>query len=59
MACRHHDGSERPQESLWGDIPVLMLESDIVDISSYNEADARNRINAFIDTLETRKKRGA
>jgi hypothetical protein len=45
-------------KKVYGDIPVLMLEGDIVDISSYSEADTRNRIDAFIDTLETCKKRG-
>jgi hypothetical protein len=33
------------------------MESDIVDISSYNEADTHNRIDAFIDTLEAVKSR--
>jgi len=34
----------------------LILESDIVDISSYSEVDTRNRIDAFIETLEQTKK---
>jgi len=42
---------------VYGDIPSLILESDIVDISSYNEADTRARIDAFIDTLEAVKSR--
>jgi benzoyl-CoA reductase/2-hydroxyglutaryl-CoA dehydratase subunit BcrC/BadD/HgdB len=40
---------------VYRDIPSLILESDIVDISSYNEADTRARIDAFIDTLEAVK----
>ena len=39
-------------------MPSLILESDIVDISSYNEADTRARIDTFIDTLEAVKSRG-
>jgi hypothetical protein len=27
------------------------MEGDIVDVSSYNEADTRNSIDAFIETL--------
>jgi len=45
-------------KKVYGDIPSLILESDIVDISSYNEADTRARIDAFIDTLEAVKSRG-
>jgi benzoyl-CoA reductase/2-hydroxyglutaryl-CoA dehydratase subunit BcrC/BadD/HgdB len=44
-------------KKVYRDIPSLVLESDIVDISSYNEADTRARIDAFIDTLEAVKKR--
>jgi benzoyl-CoA reductase/2-hydroxyglutaryl-CoA dehydratase subunit BcrC/BadD/HgdB len=43
-------------KKVYRDIPSLVLESDIVDISSYNEADTRARIDAFIDTLEAVKK---
>jgi len=39
-------------KKVYGDIPTLILESDIVDISSYSEADTHNRIDAFIETLE-------
>ena len=39
-------------KKVYGDIPVLIMEGDIVDISSYNEADTHNRIDAFIDALE-------
>jgi benzoyl-CoA reductase/2-hydroxyglutaryl-CoA dehydratase subunit BcrC/BadD/HgdB len=40
---------------VYGEIPVLIMEGDIVDISSYNEADTRNRIDAFIEALEAAK----
>jgi len=42
-------------KKVYRDIPSLILESDIVDISSYNEADTKARIDAFIDTLEAVK----
>jgi len=45
-------------KKIYRDIPSLILESDIVDISSYNEADTRARIDSFIDTLEAVKSRG-
>jgi len=32
-----------------------VLESDIVDISSYSEADTHARIDAFIETVESVK----
>ncbi|MBK5100113.1 MAG: 2-hydroxyacyl-CoA dehydratase [Desulfobacteraceae bacterium] len=35
------------------ELPSLILESDIIDISSYSEIDTRNRIDAFIETLES------
>jgi benzoyl-CoA reductase/2-hydroxyglutaryl-CoA dehydratase subunit BcrC/BadD/HgdB len=44
-------------KKVYGDIPVLIMEGDIVDISSYNEADTRNRIDAFIESLEANKGR--
>jgi len=37
-------------------LPSLVLESDIIDISSYSEVDTRNRIDAFIETLESVKR---
>jgi hypothetical protein len=40
---------------VYGDIPTLIMEGDIVDISSYNEVDTHNRIDAFIETLAARK----
>jgi benzoyl-CoA reductase/2-hydroxyglutaryl-CoA dehydratase subunit BcrC/BadD/HgdB len=44
-------------KKVYGDIPTLIMEGDIVDISSYNEADTHNRIDAFIETLEAYKRR--
>jgi benzoyl-CoA reductase/2-hydroxyglutaryl-CoA dehydratase subunit BcrC/BadD/HgdB len=44
-------------KKIYKDIPTLVLESDIIDISSYNEVDTRARIDAFIDTLEAYKNR--
>jgi benzoyl-CoA reductase/2-hydroxyglutaryl-CoA dehydratase subunit BcrC/BadD/HgdB len=46
-------------KKVYQEVPILILESDIVDISSYNEADTHHRIDAFIETLEAAKsKRG-
>jgi len=42
-------------KKIYRNIPSLILESDIIDISSYNEADTRARIDAFIETLEAAK----
>jgi benzoyl-CoA reductase/2-hydroxyglutaryl-CoA dehydratase subunit BcrC/BadD/HgdB len=39
------------------ELPSLILESDIIDISSYSEIDTRNRIDAFIETLKSTKDR--
>lgn len=44
-------------KNVYKDIPILIMEGDIVDISSYNEADTHNRIDAFIETLAAYKKR--
>ncbi|MFC1869770.1 2-hydroxyacyl-CoA dehydratase subunit D [Chloroflexota bacterium] len=44
-------------KKLYGEIPSLILESDMVDVSSYSEADTHNRIDAFIETLEAAKSR--
>ena len=38
------------------ELPSLILESDIIDISSYSEVDTRNKIDAFIETLESIQK---
>ncbi len=43
-------------KKVYRDFPVLILEGDIVDIGSYNEADTHSRIDALVDILETRKK---
>jgi len=43
-------------KKIYRDIPTLILESDIIDINSYNEVDTRARIDAFIDTLESVKR---
>jgi benzoyl-CoA reductase/2-hydroxyglutaryl-CoA dehydratase subunit BcrC/BadD/HgdB len=40
---------------VYGDIPILIMEGDIVDIRAYNEADTHNRIDAFIESLGRRK----
>jgi hypothetical protein len=32
---------------------LAILESDIIDITSYSEVDTKNKIDAFIDTLES------
>jgi benzoyl-CoA reductase/2-hydroxyglutaryl-CoA dehydratase subunit BcrC/BadD/HgdB len=42
-------------KKVYRDIPSLILESDIVDISSYSEADTHTRIDAFIEILESVK----
>jgi benzoyl-CoA reductase/2-hydroxyglutaryl-CoA dehydratase subunit BcrC/BadD/HgdB len=46
-------GAGRKKEEGKRELPSLVLESDIIDISSYSEVDTRNRIDAFIETLET------
>jgi benzoyl-CoA reductase/2-hydroxyglutaryl-CoA dehydratase subunit BcrC/BadD/HgdB len=60
FSCRSwHAGIVQQAEVLkkvYGDIPTLIMEGDIVDISSYNEADTHNRIDAFIETLEEKKR---
>jgi hypothetical protein len=33
----------------------MIMEGDIVDISSYNEADVHNRIDAFIEAVDAAK----
>ncbi len=61
FSCRSwHAGIVQQAEVLkkvYGDIPTLIMEGDIVDISSYNEADTHNRIDAFVETLEAHKSR--
>ncbi|HBF42484.1 MAG TPA: hypothetical protein DDW42_02425 [Desulfobacteraceae bacterium] len=43
------DGKDKEDREL----PSLILESDIIDITSYSEVDTRNRIDVFIETLES------
>ena len=45
-------------KKIYKDIPTLIMEGDIVDISSYNEADTHNRIDAFIETMEAARSQG-
>ena len=47
------DGKEKEGQR---ELPSLILESDIIDISSYSEVDTRNRIDAFIETLDSVEK---
>ncbi|MBN2074016.1 MAG: 2-hydroxyacyl-CoA dehydratase [Dehalococcoidales bacterium] len=42
-------------KKVYRDIPSLVLESDIVDISSYSEVDTHARIDSFIEILESVK----
>ena len=42
-------------KEVYPDIPILIMEGDIVDISAYNEADTHNRIDAFVEALEASK----
>ena len=61
FSCRSwHAGIVQQAATLrkvYRDIPILIMEGDIVDISSYNEADTHNRIDAFIEALEASKSR--
>jgi benzoyl-CoA reductase/2-hydroxyglutaryl-CoA dehydratase subunit BcrC/BadD/HgdB len=42
-------------KEVYSDIPILIMEGDIVDISAYNEADTHNRIDAFVEALAASK----
>jgi hypothetical protein len=42
-------------KKIYGEIPILMMEGDIVDISSYNEEDTHHRIDVFIEAMEAVK----
>lgn len=44
-------------KKVYRDIPSLVLESDMVDISSYSEADTHSRIDAFMETVALAKSR--
>ena len=48
-----HLGKDGNKTQAWRENPSLVLESDIIDITSYSEVDTRNKIDAFIDTLES------
>ena len=54
-----HLGKIGKQEKTSRELPSLVLESDIIDISSYSEVDTRNRIDAFIETLASVEKNKA
>jgi benzoyl-CoA reductase/2-hydroxyglutaryl-CoA dehydratase subunit BcrC/BadD/HgdB len=59
FSCRSwHAGIIHTSEVLrkvYGDIPILIMEGDIVDASSYNAADTHNRIDAFIEAIDATK----
>ncbi len=46
-------GSDGEKKKGLREVPSLILESDIIDITSYSEVDTRNKIDAFIETLES------
>jgi benzoyl-CoA reductase/2-hydroxyglutaryl-CoA dehydratase subunit BcrC/BadD/HgdB len=46
-------GADGTKATEYRELPSLTLESDIIDITSYSEVDTRNKIDAFIDTLES------
>ena len=48
---------EGKREVAYRELPSLVLESDMIDISSYSEAETRAKIDAFIETLESIKSR--
>lgn len=52
-------GGDGKEKEMQREIPALILESDIIDISSYSEVETRSRIDAFIETLEGVKGRQA
>jgi benzoyl-CoA reductase/2-hydroxyglutaryl-CoA dehydratase subunit BcrC/BadD/HgdB len=61
FSCRSwHAGimlQEQVLKKVYGNIPTFIMEGDIVDISSYNEADIHNRIDAFVETVDGYRKR--
>lgn len=61
FSCRSwHAGIIHQAETLrkvYRNIPILIMEGDIVDISSYNETDTRNRIDAFLEILDEHKRK--
>lgn len=40
------------------DVPVMFMESDIVDLRDYSEAQTKNNIEAFMEAVAVRKARG-
>jgi hypothetical protein len=42
-------------KKVYKDIPSLVLQSDIIDISTYDESETREKIDAFIGMLESHK----
>jgi hypothetical protein len=48
-------GRDGKKEKIYREIPSLILESDIIDITSYSEVDTRNKIDAFIEALESNR----
>jgi benzoyl-CoA reductase/2-hydroxyglutaryl-CoA dehydratase subunit BcrC/BadD/HgdB len=48
-------GKDGKREKVYRELPSLILESDIIDITSYSEVDTRNKIDAFIETLESNR----
>jgi hypothetical protein len=38
-------------------MPVMSMESDIVDVETYSEAEIKNQIDTFIEMLDTYKNR--
>ena len=60
MTCRTlHAGQLHLLQVLrkYTDIPTLILESDIVDMSSYSEADTHAKVDAFIEIVDAYKKK--
>ena len=44
-------GDDKSKEVVKRELPSLILESDIVDMSTYSEVETRSRIDVFIETL--------
>ncbi len=41
----------------YSDLPSMIFEYDMVDMTSYSDQDARNRVNEFVDLVEESKRR--
>ncbi len=37
-------------------MPVMFMESDIVDLDTYSEAETKDRIDAFMEMVDAHKK---